>query len=130
MSQKRPAAGGESRKRDSFLACALQRTPCGYERRIYDVKPTEQRKRGYERRIYDEIPTEQRKRGYERRIYDVIPTEPRKRGYERRIYDEIPTEQRKRGYERRIGIVIPMNAENVWIWQVETNVNLKKAGIL
>ena len=96
MSQKRPAAGGESRKRDSFLACALQRTSCGYERRIYDVKPTEQRKRGYERGIYDEI----------------------------------PTEQRKRGYERRIGIVIPMNAENAWIWQVETNVNLKKAGIL
>ena len=62
MSQKRPAAGGESRKRDSFLACALQRTSCGYE--------------------------------------------------------------------RRIGIVIPMNAENAWIWQVETNVNLKKAGIL
>ena len=96
MSQKRPAAGGESRKRYSFLSCALQRTP----------------------------------RGYERRIYDEIPTEPRKRGYERRIYDEIPTEQRKRGYERRIGIVIPMNAENAWIWQVETNVNLKKAGIL
>ena len=96
MSQKRPAAGGESRKRDSFLACALQRTSCGYERRIYDV----------------------------------IPTEPRKLGYERRIYDEIPTEQRKRGYERRIGIVIPMNAESAWIWQVETNVNLKKAGIL
>ena len=96
MSQKRPAAGGESRKRDSFLSCALHRTPRGYERRN-DV---------------------------------VIPTEQRKRGYERRIYDEIPTEQRKRGYERRIGIVIPMNAENAWIWQVETNVNLKKAGIL
>ena len=113
MSQKRPAAGGESRKRDSFLSCALQRTPRGYERRNDVVIPTEQRKRGYERRIYDEIPTEQRKRGYERRIDDVIPTE-----------------QRKRGYERRIGIVIPMNAENAWIWQVETNVNLKKAGIL
>ena len=96
MSQKRPAAGGESRKRYSFLSCALQRTPRGYERRN-DV---------------------------------VIPTEQRKRGYERRIYDEIPTEPRKRGYERRIGIVIPMNAENAWIWQVETNVNLKKAGIL
>ena len=25
---------------------------------------------------------------------------------------------------------IPMDAENAWIWQVETNVNLKKAGIL
>ena len=113
MSQKRPAAGGESRKRYSFLSCALQRTSCGYERRIDD-----------------EIPTEQRARGYERQICDEIPTEPRKRGYERRIYDEIPTEPRKRGYERRIGIVIPMNAENAWIWQVETNVNLKKAGIL
>ena len=42
----------------------------------------------------------------------------------------IPTEQRKRGYERQIDIVIPMDAENAWIWQVETNVNLKKAGIL
>ena len=73
MSQKRPAAGGESRKRYSFLSCALQRTPRGYERRIYDVIPTEQRKRGYERRIYDVIPTEQRKRGYERRIGIVIP---------------------------------------------------------
>ena len=62
MSQKRPAAGGESRKRDSFLLCALQRTA---------------------------------------------------RGYERRIDDEIPT-----------------NAENAWIWQVETNVNLKKVGVL
>ena len=39
-------------------------------------------------------------------------------------------EPRKRGYERQIDIVIPMNAENAWIWQVETNVNLKKAGIL
>lgn len=29
--------------------------------------------RGYERRIDDEIPKEQRKRGYERRIDDVIP---------------------------------------------------------
>lgn len=56
MSQKRPAAGGESRKRDSFLACALQRTSCGYERRIDDVIPTEQRKRGYERRIGIVIP--------------------------------------------------------------------------
>ena len=73
MSQKRPAAGGESRKRDSFLLCALQRTSCGYERRIDDVIPTEQRKRGYERRIDIVIPTEQRKRGYERWIDDVIP---------------------------------------------------------
>ena len=97
----------------AFLACALQRTSCGYERRIDDEIPTEQRERGYERRIDDEIPTEQRNRGYGRQIYDEIPTEPR-----------------KRGYERRIGIVIPMNAENAWIWQVETNVNLKKAGIL
>ena len=113
MSQKRPAAGGESRKRDSFLSCALQRTSRGYERRIDDVIPTEQRKSGYERRIDDVIPTEQRKRGYERRI-DIV----------------IPTEQRKRGYERQIDIVIPMDAENAWIWQVETNVNLKKAGIL
>ena len=56
MSQKRPAAGGESRKRDSFLSCALQRTSRGYERRIDDVIPTEQRKRGYERRIDDVIP--------------------------------------------------------------------------
>ena len=56
MSQKRPAAGGESRKRDSFLACALQRTSCGYERRIDDVIPMEQRKRGYERRIGIVIP--------------------------------------------------------------------------
>ena len=79
MSQKRPAAGGESRKRDSFLACALQRTSHGYEGRLGDV---------------------------------------------------IPTEQRKRGYERRLDIVIPTNAENTWIWQVETNVNLKKASIL
>lgn len=38
--------------------------------------------------------------------------------------------QSKRGYERWIDDVIPMNAENAWIWQVETNVNLKKAGIL
>ena len=38
--------------------------------------------------------------------------------------------QRKRGYERRIDDVRPMDAENAWIWQVETNVNLKKAGIL
>lgn len=42
----------------------------------------------------------------------------------------IPTEQRKRGYERRIDIVIPTNAENAWIWQVETNVNLKKVDVL
>jgi hypothetical protein len=56
--------------------------------------------------------------------------EPRKRGYERRIYDEIPTEQRPRGYERRIDDEIPTNAENAWIWQVETNVNLKKVGVL
>ena len=62
MSQKRSAAGGESRKRDSFLLCALQRT--------------------------------------------------------------------SRGYERRIDIVIPTNAENTWIWQVETNVNLKKVDVL
>ena len=62
MSQKRPAAGGESRKRDSFLSCALRRVL----------------------------------RGYKRRIDDVIPT----------------------------------NAENAWIWQVETNVNLKKVGVL
>lgn len=62
MSQKRPAAGGESRKRDSFLSCALRRAP---------------------------------------------------RGYERWIDDEIP-----------------MNAENAWIWQVETNVNLKKVDVL
>ena len=81
MSQKRPAAGGESRKRDSFLSCALRRTSRGYERRIDDVIPTEQRKRGYERRIDDVVPTEQRKRGYERRIDDVIPMEQRKRGY-------------------------------------------------
>ena len=73
MSQKRPAAGGESRKRDSFLSCALQRTSRGYKRRIDDVIPTEQRKRGYERRIDDVIPMEQRKCGYERRIDDVIP---------------------------------------------------------
>ena len=73
MSQKRPAAGGESRKRDSFLSCALRRAPRGYKRRIDDVIPTEQRKRGYKRRIDDVIPTEQRKRGYERRIDDVIP---------------------------------------------------------
>ena len=73
MSQKRPAAGGESRKRDSFLLCALQRTSCGYERRIDNVIPTEQRKRGYKRRIDDVIPTEQRKRGYKRRIGIVIP---------------------------------------------------------
>ncbi len=66
MSQKRPAAGGESRKRDSFLSCALQRTSRGYERRIDIVIPTEQRKRGYEGRLGDVIPTEQRKRGYER----------------------------------------------------------------
>ena len=38
--------------------------------------------------------------------------------------------QRKRGYERRIDDVIPMNAENAWIWQVETNVNLKKVDVL
>ena len=56
MSQKRPAAGGESRKRDSFLLCALQRTSRGYERRIDDVVPTEQRKRGYERQIDIVIP--------------------------------------------------------------------------
>ena len=62
MSQKRPAAGGESRKRDSFLSCALRRAPSGYKRRIDDV--------------------------------------------------------------------IPMNAENAWIWQVETNVNLKKVDVL
>ena len=62
MSQKRPAAGGESRKRDSFLSCALRRVL----------------------------------RGYKRRIDDVIPT----------------------------------NAENAWIWQVETNVNLKKVDVL
>ena len=73
MSQKRPAAGGESRKRDSFLSCALRRVPRGYKRRIDDVIPTEQRKRGYERRIDIVIPTEQRKRGYERWIDDVIP---------------------------------------------------------
>ena len=56
MSQKRPAAGGESRKRDSFLSCALQRTSRGYERRIDIVIPTEQRKRGYERQIDIVIP--------------------------------------------------------------------------
>ena len=56
MSQKRPAAGGESRKRDSFLSCALRRAPRGYKRRIDDVIPTEQRKRGYKRRIDDVIP--------------------------------------------------------------------------
>lgn len=60
----------------------------------------------------------------------MIPKEQRKRGYERRIDIVIPTEQRKRGYERQIDIVIPTDAENAWIWQVETNVNLKKAGIL
>jgi len=60
----------------------------------------------------------------------VIPTEQRKCGYERRIDIVIPTEQRKRGYERRIDIVIPTNAENAWIWQVETNVNLKKVDVL
>ena len=38
--------------------------------------------------------------------------------------------QRKRGYERRIDIVIPTEQKNAWIWQVETNVNLKKAGVL
>ena len=38
--------------------------------------------------------------------------------------------QRKRGYERRIDDVIPMDAENAWIWQVETNVNLKKVDVL
>ena len=58
MSRKRPAAGGESRKRDSFLSCALRRAPRGYERRIDDVIPTEQRKRGYERRIDIVIPTD------------------------------------------------------------------------
>ena len=73
MSQKRSAAGGESRKRDSFLSCALRRVLRGYKRRIDDVIPTEQRKRGYERRIDDVIPMEQRKCGYERRIDDVIP---------------------------------------------------------
>ena len=62
MSQKRPAVGGESRKRDSFLSCALRRV--------------------------------------------------------------------LRGYKRRIDDVIPMNAENAWIWQVETNVNLKKVDVL
>ena len=62
MSQKRPAAGGESRKRDSFLSCAARRT--------------------------------------------------------------------SREYERSIDDVIPMNAENAWIWQVETNVNLKKVDVL
>ena len=62
MSHMRPAAGGESRKRDSFLSCALRRAPRGYKRRIDDV--------------------------------------------------------------------IPMNAENAWIWQVETNVNLKKVDVL
>ena len=97
----------------AFLACALRRTSHGYERRLDDV-----------------IPTEQRKRGYERRPDDVIPAEQRKRGYERRPDDVIPAEQRKRGYERRIDIVISTNAENAWIWRVETNVNLKKAGIL
>ncbi len=56
MSQKRPAAGGESRKRDSFLSCALRRAPRGYERWIDDEIPKEQRKRGYERRIDDVIP--------------------------------------------------------------------------
>ena len=112
MSQKRPAAGGESRKRDPFLLCALQRTSRGYERQIDDV-----------------IPMEPRKRGYKRRIDDVISTEQRKRGYERRIDDVIPTEQRKRGYERRLDVVLPVNAENTWIWQVETNVNLKKQNI-
>ena len=56
MSQKRPAAGGESRKRDSFLSCALQRTSRGYERRIDDVIPMEQRKGGYERQIDIVIP--------------------------------------------------------------------------
>ena len=35
-----------------------------------------------------------------------------------------------RGYKRRIDDVIPMNAENAWIWQVETNVNLKKVDVL
>ena len=113
MSQKRSAAGGESRKRDPFLSCALRRTSRGYERRIDDV-----------------IPMGQGTRGYERRIDDVIPTEQRKRGYERRIDDVIPMEQRKCGYERRIDDVIPMNAENAWIWQVETNVNLKKVDVL
>ena len=62
MTLKRLAAGGESRKRDSFLSCALRRAPRGYKRRIDDV--------------------------------------------------------------------IPMNAENAWIWQVETNVNLKKVDVL
>lgn len=38
--------------------------------------------------------------------------------------------QRKRGYERRIDIVIPTNAENTRIWQVDTNVNLKKVDVL
>ena len=38
--------------------------------------------------------------------------------------------QSKRGYERWIDDVIPMNAENAWIWQVETNVNLKKVDVL
>ena len=42
----------------------------------------------------------------------------------------IPMEQRKCGYERRIDDVIPMNTENAWIWQVETNVNLKKVDVL
>ena len=60
----------------------------------------------------------------------MIPTEQRKRGYERRIDDVISTEQRKRGYERQIDIVIPTNAEIAWIWQVETNVNLKKVDVL
>ena len=76
------------------------------------------------------IPMEQRARGYERGICDGIPTEQRDRGYERRICDGIPTGQRPRGYERRIDDEIPTNAENAWIWQVETNVNLKKVGVL
>ena len=113
MSQKRPAAGGESRKQDFFCHGVLRRTSRGYERRIDDV-----------------IPTDQREHGYKRRLDDVIPREQRERGYERQIDDVIPTEQRKRGYERRIDIVIPTNTENAWIWRVETNVNLKKAGIL
>ena len=56
-----------------FFIVALQRTSCGYERRIDDVIPTEPRKRGYKRRIDDVIPTEQSKRGYERQIDIVIP---------------------------------------------------------
>ena len=105
MSQKRPAAGGESRKRDSFLSCALRRAP-----------------RGYERWIDDEIPKEQRKRGYERRIDDVIPMNA-ENAAEIFLWKTV-----RQGVDRPGKY--PSSFSGALIWQVETNVNLKKAGIL